>query len=65
MLGFAIAAKWKLEGQVWFWITILAALHVPVILFIPWTQLFCDQSFQLEVPVAFVFWFYKKVSGYG
>jgi hypothetical protein len=34
----AIAMRWKLKGHVWFWITMvaLAALHVPLILFIPW-----------------------------
>lgn len=35
----AVAMRWKLAGHVWFWITMLslAALHVPLILFIPWT----------------------------
>src|SRR6266567_3765702 len=35
----AVAMRWKLKGRVWFWITMasLAALHVPWILFIPWT----------------------------
>ena len=39
MLGFAIAVKWKLRRHVWFWITmaVIAALHVPLILFVPWT----------------------------
>jgi hypothetical protein len=39
MLGFAIAVKWKLRRQAWFWGTmaILAALHVPLVLFVPWT----------------------------
>lgn len=34
-----VAMRWKLKGRVWFWITMasLAALHVPLILFIPWT----------------------------
>jgi len=34
-----IAMRWKLKGHAWFWITMasLAALHVPLILFIPWT----------------------------
>lgn len=38
MLGFAIAVKWKLRRRVWFWITmaVIAALHVPLILFVPW-----------------------------
>lgn len=39
MLGLAIAVKWKLRRHVWFWITmtIFAALHVPLIVFVPWT----------------------------
>src|SRR5215510_3108319 len=39
VLGFAIAVKWRLRQRVWFWgtITILAALHVPLILIVPWS----------------------------
>jgi hypothetical protein len=39
ILGFAVAVKWKLRRRAWFWGTmaILAALHVPLILFVPWT----------------------------
>ncbi len=35
----AVAMRWKLKERVWFWITMasLAALHLPLILFIPWT----------------------------
>ncbi len=38
-LGFAVALKWKLRRRVWFWITmtVIVALHVPLILFVPWT----------------------------
>ncbi len=34
-----VAMRWKLKGRVWFWVTMafLAALHVPLILLIPWT----------------------------
>lgn len=40
VLGFFIAFKWKLRRQVWFWciMTVIAALHVPLFLFIPWTD---------------------------
>jgi hypothetical protein len=36
--GFVIYLKWKLRRNAWFWITIaiIAALHVPLILFAPW-----------------------------
>ena len=39
VLGFTVAVKWKLRRHTWFWGTmaILAALHVPLILFVPWT----------------------------
>jgi hypothetical protein len=39
ILGFTIAVKWKLRRHTWFCGTmaILAALHVPLILFVPWT----------------------------
>jgi hypothetical protein len=39
MLAIAIAMRWKLRRHVWFWVTMafLAALHLPFILFIPWT----------------------------
>lgn len=39
IIGFAIAVKWKLRRFAWFWgtMTILVALHVPLVLFVPWT----------------------------
>jgi hypothetical protein len=39
MVIIAIAMRWKLKRHLWFWITmiVLAALHVPLILFVPWT----------------------------
>jgi hypothetical protein len=39
VLGLVILFKWKLRRHAWFWITmvVIAALHVPLILFVPWT----------------------------
>jgi hypothetical protein len=39
VLGLVILFKWKLRRHGWFWISIvvIAALHVPLILFVPWT----------------------------
>lgn len=39
MIVLAIVMRWKLRRHVWFWITMafLAALHLPLILFVPWT----------------------------
>jgi hypothetical protein len=39
-LGLAIAIKWELRRLAWFWITmsLLAALHVPLLLLVPWTS---------------------------
>ncbi len=37
--GFVIFFKWELRRYAWFWvtITIIAALHVPLIWLVPWT----------------------------
>ena len=39
VVGFTISLKRKLGRHAWFWGTmvILAALHVPLVLFVPWT----------------------------
>ncbi len=39
VLGFAIVLNWKLRRNAWFWITmtIIVALHVFLILSVPWT----------------------------
>jgi hypothetical protein len=39
VVGFTIALKRKLGRHMWFWITIafFALLHVPLVLFVPWT----------------------------
>jgi hypothetical protein len=38
VVGFAIALKRKLGRHAWFWgiMAIIAALHVPLVLFVPW-----------------------------
>lgn len=39
VFGFLIVLKWKLRRRAWFWATvaIVAALHVSLILLVPWT----------------------------
>jgi hypothetical protein len=39
VIALAIVMRWKLRKHAWFWVAIatFAALHVPLILFIPWT----------------------------
>ena len=39
VFGFLIALKWGLRRRIWFWaiLIVLAAVHVELILFIPWT----------------------------
>ena len=39
VFGFLIALKWNLRRRSWFWgiMIFIAALHVPLIMFIPWT----------------------------
>ena len=36
---FTMALKWELRGRVWFWAAMvsIAALHIPLILCVPWT----------------------------
>lgn len=40
VIVFTFAIQWKLRRHVWFWITmtVIVALHVPLILFVPWTS---------------------------
>jgi hypothetical protein len=35
----AVKVRWELSKHLWFWITIasIAALHIPLITFVPWT----------------------------
>jgi len=39
IITITVAMRWKLKRHVWFWITmiVLAALHVPLVLLVPWT----------------------------
>ncbi len=39
IIGVAIAIKWKLRMRMWFWVAMvtIAALHIPLILCVPWT----------------------------
>jgi hypothetical protein len=39
IISITVAMRWKLKGHMWFWITmiVLAALHVPLVLLVPWT----------------------------
>jgi sugar phosphate permease len=36
---FILVLKWKLRRYAWFWVTmaVLTSLHVPLVLFVPWT----------------------------
>jgi len=39
MVALAIVMRWRLRRHVWFWTTmiVIVALHVPLVLFVPWT----------------------------
>jgi UDP-N-acetylmuramyl pentapeptide phosphotransferase/UDP-N-acetylglucosamine-1-phosphate transferase len=39
MIAFAVAIRWEFRRRAWFWVTmvLVAALHVPLILLVPWT----------------------------
>lgn len=38
-IGIAVAVKWKLKRYPWFWAAIvtIALVHIPLILYVPWT----------------------------
>jgi hypothetical protein len=54
MIGIAIAMRWKLRRNVWFWITmaVIAAFHVPLMLFVPWTTKWVPAI--VIIPIAIV-----------
>lgn len=54
IIGVTIAMRWKLKGHVWFWVTmaLLAALHVLLILFIPWTTKWIPALFLIPIGIA-------------
>jgi hypothetical protein len=54
MVTIAIAMRWKLRRHVWFWGTIvcLAALHLPFILFVPWTTTWVPVFFIIPIGLA-------------
>ena len=54
IIGVTIAMRWKLKGRVWFWITMtfLTALHVPLILFIPWTTRWIPALVLIPIGIA-------------
>jgi hypothetical protein len=54
VIGVAIAMRWKLKGQMWFWITMafVTALHVPLILFIPWTAKWIPALVLIPIGIA-------------
>lgn len=50
----AIIMRWKLKRHVWFWITmvILAGLHIPLILFVPWTTKWIPAFVTIPIGIA-------------
>jgi hypothetical protein len=54
MFGIAAAIKWKFRRHAWFWgtMTILAALHVLLILFVPWTTKWIPALVVIPIGIA-------------
>jgi len=54
IIGVTIAMRWKLKGEVWFWITMafLTALHLPLILFTPWNTKWIPALVLIPVGIA-------------
>ena len=57
MVAIAIAMRWKLKRHAWFWITMIgfAALHVPLILFVPWTTRWVPALAIIPIGIADLF----------
>ena len=54
VITITIAMRWKLRQHVWFWICMasLAALHVPLILFVPWTTKWIPAIVVIPIGIA-------------
>ena len=54
MLFAVIVLRWKLRRNLWFWITmaVIAALHVPLILFVPWTTKWVPAAVIIPIGIA-------------
>jgi hypothetical protein len=57
MVVIAIAMRWRLKRHVWFWVTMIvfAALHVPLILFVPWTTKWVPALAIIPIGIADLF----------
>lgn len=57
MVTIAIAMRWKLRRHAWFWgsMICLAALHVPLILFVPWTTRWFPVLLIIPIGIADLF----------
>lgn len=54
MVAIVIALRWKLRRHGWFWITMtfLAALHLPLILFVSWTTRWVPAAVIIPIGMA-------------
>jgi hypothetical protein len=54
MVGIAIAMRWQLRDRLWFWITMITilALHIPVILLVPWTTKWVPAIVVMPIAIA-------------
>jgi hypothetical protein len=57
MLGIAVAIKWKLRRHLWFWntVTVIVALHVLLVLFVPWTTKWVPAIVIIPIGIADLF----------
>ncbi len=50
----ALKVRWELRGHVWFWSTmaLIVAVHIPLILFVPWTNRWIPAFVILPIGIA-------------
>jgi hypothetical protein len=54
VVAIAIAMRWQLRRYVWFWLTmsVITALHVALILLVPWTNRWVPATLVIPIGIA-------------
>jgi len=55
-IGVAISTTWGLRKNIWYWVTVglIIALHLPLVLFIPWPNVIVPSEIRLLFPIGAV-----------
>lgn len=55
-IGAAVSTTWGLRKNAWYWVTVgsIIALHLPLVLFIPWPNVIVPNEIRLLFPIGAV-----------